>query len=246
MEKIVTRLPRFAEKKELTIADRAKLEEIIDRIPDATASPADSAVESTPATPSTTASPAPNPVMRFDNTDAAKDPFGAWLEKRVKEKVGEDGTKAQLFLDTLRSNIPTMMLFCIPLFAFILKILYLFQRRYYIEHLVYALHIHAFAYMAAVVITLIGMGTLRLIPSLQPLIVVVLSAHRRGSGLRLHPARLRPELVLHRLQVSPWRHSLPLRPRLRRRRHGFRHAPSAVIEPRANLSELEQVFNPEG
>ena len=34
-------------------------------------------------------------------------------------KLGEDGTKVQFFVETLRSNIPTMMLFCIPLFAFV-------------------------------------------------------------------------------------------------------------------------------
>ena len=68
-----------------------------------------------------------------------------------------------------------MMLFCIPIFAMILKILYVFQRRYYIEHLVYALNIHAFAYMAAVVITLIGMGASRVVPGIQPLLVFVLS-----------------------------------------------------------------------
>ena len=98
-----------------------------------------------------------------------------WLEARIKDKIGEDGTKGELFLETLRSHIPTMMLFCVPLFAFVLKLLYIRQRRYYVEHLVYALHIHTFAYLAVVVITLIGMGTQRVLPSLQVLLVVVLS-----------------------------------------------------------------------
>ena len=57
------------------------------------------------------------------------------MEKRIKDKVGEDGTKGRLFLDTLRSNIPAMMLCCIPLFAFVLKILYIRKRRFYVEHL---------------------------------------------------------------------------------------------------------------
>ncbi len=162
LEKIAARLPRFAEKKELKPKERARLETIL----------ADLA-----ATPTSAPKPAPifAPTVQFDNPDPTKDPFGAWLENKIKSKVGEDGTKAQLFLDTLRSNIPTMMLFCIPVFAFILKMLYAFQGRYYIEHLVYALHIHAFAYMATVVITLLGMAASHLIAPLQPLLVVLLS-----------------------------------------------------------------------
>ena len=83
------------------------------------------------------------------------------METLVKEKIGEHGEKAKLFLETLRGNIPTMMLCCIPLFALILKILYIRKRRFYVEHLIYALHIHTFAYVGVVVITLIGMGVAR-------------------------------------------------------------------------------------
>lgn len=94
-------------------------------------------------------------------TDEQKTPFERWIETRIKDKVGEDGTKAKLFLETLRSNIPTMMLCCVPLFAFVLKLLYLRQRRYYVEHLVYALHIHTFAYVGVVVVTLLSMAIAR-------------------------------------------------------------------------------------
>ena len=181
LDKIVSRLPRFADKAELTPKDVAKLNIILDAVPSAPPTPEAPAelqpadVPPPPAVPSPSAKPKSDAHIQFDNPDPAKDPFGAWMEARIKSKIGEDGTKAQLFLDTLRSNIPTMMLFCVPIFAFILKLLYVFQRRYYIEHLVYALHIHTFAYIATVVITLIGMGALRVIPSFQPLLVVLLS-----------------------------------------------------------------------
>ncbi len=51
-----------------------------------------------------------------------------------------------------------MVLCCIPLFALVLKILYIFKRRYYIEHLIFALHTHAFVFLSTVVI--IGIGFL--------------------------------------------------------------------------------------
>ncbi len=97
------------------------------------------------------------------------------MEGRIKDKVGEDGTKTRLFLETLRSNVPGMMLVCIPLFAFVLKILYFMKKRYYVEHLVYALHIHAFLYVAVIVTSLLVMGTNRWLPGLSGLIIGVFS-----------------------------------------------------------------------
>jgi hypothetical protein len=100
---------------------------------------------------------------------------GNWLKRRVKEKVGPNGSNAQLLGSTLRNNISTMMLFCIPLFALVLKILYLRQRRFYIEHLVYALHIHAFFYIALLVIVLAGWAAKHSIPALETPLVWILS-----------------------------------------------------------------------
>jgi Protein of unknown function (DUF3667) len=81
-----------------------------------------------------------------------------WLEKRAREKFGEHGTNIQLFLVTLVSNLPYMMLACIPLFACVLKLLYVRRRVFYIDHLVYALHIHTFAYVGIVLIVLATIG----------------------------------------------------------------------------------------
>jgi hypothetical protein len=93
-------------------------------------------------------------------------PFEKWIETRAKEKIGEHGTKAQLFFMGLISNLPYMVLCCIPLFAFVLKILYIRRHIFYIDHLVYALHIHTFAYVAVMLIGLITMGLHRVAPGL--------------------------------------------------------------------------------
>jgi hypothetical protein len=81
-----------------------------------------------------------------------------WLEKRAREKFGEHGTNIQLFLVTLTSNLPYMMLACIPLFALVLKLLYIRRRIFYMDHLIYSLHIHTFAYVAIVLIVLTTIG----------------------------------------------------------------------------------------
>ena len=105
--------------------------------------------------------------------DAKKTPFELWMQKQIKEKIGEDGSRGKLFFDTLRSNIPGMMLCCIPLFALVLKILYIRQGRYYVEHLVYALHIHTFFYVAIIILSLAVMAANRTVPVLSGWITAI-------------------------------------------------------------------------
>ncbi|HJT79849.1 MAG TPA: DUF3667 domain-containing protein [Chthoniobacterales bacterium] len=102
-------------------------------------------------------------LIQFDDHDNAS-PFGKWLEGRAKEKMGEHGTKMELFVKTLVSNLPYMVLCCIPFFALVLKLLYIRRRIFYIDHLVYALHIHSFAYVALILIGLITMLANRFMP----------------------------------------------------------------------------------
>jgi hypothetical protein len=97
-------------------------------------------------------------------SDEPSNSLGKWLMNRAKEKMGEHGTKMGLFIATLFNNLPYMMLACIPLFAFVLKILYIRRRVFYVDHLVYALHIHTFAYVAIMLIVLITIGLNRSIP----------------------------------------------------------------------------------
>jgi hypothetical protein len=103
------------------------------------------------------------PFLMVDQTDSST-PFERWIEARAKEKMGEHGTKMGLFITTLFSNLPYMMLCCIPLFAFVLKILYVRRRIFYIDHLIYALHIHSFAYAGSMLIVLATMGLTRFAP----------------------------------------------------------------------------------
>jgi hypothetical protein len=59
----------------------------------------------------------------------------------------------------LFSALPQTMLLLLPLFALLLKLVYLWRRRLYMEHLIVALHSHAFlflALLAVVLLTLLG------------------------------------------------------------------------------------------
>jgi hypothetical protein len=141
-----------------------------------TASPA---TEPSPSTTTPSATPAPGtdkqrreygkigerPFVVFDSEEKkSSTPFERWIEGRAKEKMGEHGTKMGLFITTLFHNLPYMMLCCIPLFAFVLKVLYIRRHVFYIDHLIYALHIHTFAYTGIMLIVLATIGLNRVIP----------------------------------------------------------------------------------
>jgi hypothetical protein len=100
------------------------------------------------------------PFVVFDDAKSTT-PFERWIEARAKEKMGEHGTKMGLFISTLFSNLPYMMLCCIPLFALVLKLLYVRRRLFYIDHLIYALHIHTFFYAGVMLIVLATIGLIR-------------------------------------------------------------------------------------
>src|SRR5206468_2670540 len=141
---------------DLPPAAREKLEALLRESPLPSSS---SSMAPSPATNAPSPSPAPEtdkqkreygkigdrPFVMFDEAKSTT-PFERWIEARAKDKMGEHGTKMGLFIATLFSNLPYMMLCCIPLFAFVLKILYLRRHIFYIDHLIYALHIHTFAY----------------------------------------------------------------------------------------------------
>ena len=119
------------------------------------------------------AKPKPAKKNIFSELDEDKDlsPFARWVKDRAEEKIGPTGDRGDLFLKALIQNLAPMVLCCIPLFALVLKILFIFKRRYYIDHLVFALHTHAFVFLSTVVI--IGIGFLLAWKAPLPLVPLV-------------------------------------------------------------------------
>jgi uncharacterized membrane protein/ribosomal protein L32 len=117
------------------------------------------AKQSAPGTPTPKETATPTVAnVDFSSSETPQTAFEKWIETRAKEKMGEHGTNMQLFIRTLISNLPYMMLCCIPLFAFVLKVLYVRRHIFYIDHLIYALHIHTFAYTGIMLIVLATVG----------------------------------------------------------------------------------------
>jgi hypothetical protein len=79
----------------------------------------------------------------------------------VRELKNSDPATRQAARDRLVTGVfsvlPQAMVVMIPLFALLLKLFYLFRRRLYMEHLIVALHSHAFLFLALLLATLLGM-----------------------------------------------------------------------------------------
>ena len=70
-----------------------------------------------------------------------------WLNAqigRARDNVSRMGTDSSRYKDALLGAVPSTLFLLLPLFAVMLKIAYAFKRRLYMEHLIVALHSHAF------------------------------------------------------------------------------------------------------
>jgi hypothetical protein len=72
----------------------------------------------------------------------------------VCRKIVEDHGAS--FGRALLDNIPIMMFVFLPLMAVVMKGLYLLTGRYYVEHLLFLVHFHAFFYLAVTIALVAG------------------------------------------------------------------------------------------
>ena len=96
------------------------------------------------------------PLSRFDVTLGP-----SWMPKgRAARSIREARTPEERiqagaeFLRVTIAKTPTVMFILLPLFAWLLKLLYVRRDWFYSEHLVFALHTHAFAFVVFSVMTL--------------------------------------------------------------------------------------------
>ena len=91
-----------------------------------------------------------------DSCDVSSDDLAEmpeWFKRRftpervstVCERVTADGGKS--FFDLLLDNIPVALIVLLPLMALVLKVLYPLSRRYFVEHLLFVVHYHAFFFL---------------------------------------------------------------------------------------------------
>jgi Protein of unknown function (DUF3667) len=69
----------------------------------------------------------------------------------------ESHEAASRMIDGAFSVLPQTMFFMLPVFALLLKVVYLFRRRLYMEHIIVSLHSHAFLFLSLFLMILTGM-----------------------------------------------------------------------------------------
>jgi hypothetical protein len=76
-------------------------------------------------------------------------------------------------LENLIDNVPAALIVLLPLMALVLKMLYPLSRHYYVEHLLFFIHFHAFFFLLLTIQILLGrLGNLVFIP--EPIVVLAI------------------------------------------------------------------------
>lgn len=74
---------------------------------------------------------------------------------RVKDNLNEARKDPRHLIRSLFSVLPQTLFVLMPLFAVLLKVVYVFYRRLYMEHLIVALHSHAFIFMSLLLVAVL-------------------------------------------------------------------------------------------
>src|SRR5215211_4465736 len=103
VDRVIAKLPRYAEKEQLRPKDLQKLDALLARIPEPPL-PTEAANPELAGTPPLAPSQPPPPpipgtspsnrIVVFDGPEGNNSAFGRWIQDKVKQKVGEDGTNA--------------------------------------------------------------------------------------------------------------------------------------------------------
>ena len=88
-----------------------------------------------------------------------------WLNDRINDEIEGSPQKAlqinenpNLIIDKVFDILPATMFVLLPVVALIFKFWYLFAKRYYIEHLIFSLHNHAFLFVSLTLILLVNLS----------------------------------------------------------------------------------------
>ncbi|MDB6092547.1 MAG: hypothetical protein JWM32_109 [Verrucomicrobia bacterium] len=110
--------------------------------------------------------------IRRERTPAAKPPVaganksrpsmhinnGSLIGRNIVEKLNSGELKLSEVLGALEHRVPSLLFLGVPLFAFLLKLSYLRSGRFYIEHLIFSLHLHTWFFL----VLMVGNGYLKL------------------------------------------------------------------------------------
>jgi hypothetical protein len=68
----------------------------------------------------------------------------------VRDMCLKMSENSDLLLEQLEDSIPVMMIVGIPLVALFMQLIYAFSSRYYVEHVIFLFHVHAFYFLISI------------------------------------------------------------------------------------------------
>jgi hypothetical protein len=138
--------------------------------------------KSGPATADKKSDPSPSSGLSIESDSDSVRALNSLIQRRIQAFKASDTMGAkERYLQALVAQIPKALFVLLPIFALCLKLVYLRRRRFYSEHLVFALHLHAFVFMALTVAALIQ-GIAAIIVALGVGLVYFFVAMRRVYG----------------------------------------------------------------
>ena len=90
-----------------------------------------------------------------ENFKVESAPFLKKYEPRLRDACRKIVADQQSFGRALWNNIPKMMFIFLPLIAAVLSLLYIRSGRYYVEHLLFVVHFHAFFFLTGIAVLLL-------------------------------------------------------------------------------------------
>ncbi|TDG15376.1 DUF3667 domain-containing protein [Seongchinamella unica] len=85
-----------------------------------------------------------------------------WLQdvqRRMERNAGKLKDDPNRFIETVLDYLPQMMFLLMPVFALLIQLLYLGSPFHYLQHLVFSLHYHSFAFLLYLLAQLIGLAS---------------------------------------------------------------------------------------
>jgi Protein of unknown function (DUF3667) len=79
-----------------------------------------------------------------------------WIDHRINEASRKVKEHPEAFVDAGVANLPRAFFLLLPIFALLLKLFYRRQGWYYLDHLIFALHHHAFGFTALTLLVILG------------------------------------------------------------------------------------------
>jgi hypothetical protein len=146
-----------------------------------------------PAASTPTAAAPVNRAVELDGADCGSIVVSAkWLEPTLRDacrRAQLDGGRA--LAHAFVANIPKMMFVFLPAMAALMLLLYWQPRRYYVEHLVFYLHVHAALFAALTVLMVVGFAAnyvppLEVVTPVLALAVCVYAAWYVWRAMRVH------------------------------------------------------------